>query len=367
MHRVDEAKREPLPLDLDDWGERLVEQAVGDRHDPAGEVAVIELVEPPSDGDGRIAAHAPTLPEREGFAQASLGEGVDLALPRRVHEPRRAPHQTGVRGRVVVDVDEGLNTRGDVLQRGDRAQVIEHVFSKRPPESLHLAARLRVIGARMKQGDPEARAEDAQGVTTVGSAVVQIQRAGNAVEPERADEQPQHGVFLLVALDRDDQDEARSIVEQGVDSDGDPTPGEMECRAVTDVAVPERIGVVGLPLEPSRRPLAVALRDLVEPLLTEEATHGRCADRGAQASVGAERAQDERHRGIRVLPPDVTQELPQHGVELAAAPAVATGARAETFEPTPAIGIEPALEGRYREGARARAPGRTEALHREGA
>src|SRR5687767_5998386 len=68
-------------------------------------------------------------------------------------------------------------------------------------------------------------------------------------------------------------------------ADGGSQPGEGQRRTVADVAVPERIGLLGLPLEPRRRALAIALRDLVKDVLTVQARHRRSVSAGLKKRV----------------------------------------------------------------------------------
>src|SRR6266545_3100745 len=67
QHRVDDTQLEPAALVL--HPRHTVEQRVGDGDESAGEEALVELVVDTEDGDGRVAADAATLTDRERVTQ----------------------------------------------------------------------------------------------------------------------------------------------------------------------------------------------------------------------------------------------------------------------------------------------------------
>ena len=115
---------------------------------------------------------------------------------------------------------------------------------------------------------PSRSQREPQHVAAVRRAVVEVERVGRAVAAQRAEEEVEHVVLALgvVRLERDDV--ARGIVEQRVDAQRLGRLADAQRRAVADVAVPERAGVLGLPAQPRVAARARAARQLgvaVEP------------------------------------------------------------------------------------------------------
>jgi len=267
-----------------------------------------------------------------------------------------------VRGHEVVPVEPREEPDLHVVQRRARAEVVEALLTHRAPEALHLAARLRVVRLGVQQPDTEAAARGAQRLADVRRSVVQVQRVGRAVQPERFDEQPQHLDLALgrARLQRDDV--AAVVVQDRVDAQRHAFAVDPQRGAVTDVGVPERIRRGGLPA-PAR--LAVVLREAgaIEAVLGEEPPYSRLADGAAlDATVGLERAQDERGAHSRVLAADREQQVTLRVGELPRVSGVASPLGAQRSEPAGAVGVEPALEGRHRVGPGPRGAGRAEAL-----
>jgi len=61
--------------------------------------------------------------------------------------------------RVTVEAREpGVELGLEVRERGDLSEMREGLLAHATPEALHLAARRRIVGLGVHQGDPEARA-----------------------------------------------------------------------------------------------------------------------------------------------------------------------------------------------------------------
>jgi hypothetical protein len=129
---------------------------------------------------------------------------------------------------------------------------------------------------------PEPHAREAQRLSAVRGAVVEVQGVGRPEASERADEDGEHIdlALLMARLDRDDV--PRRIVEERVDADRQGLSSGEDRRAVADVALPERARVRCLPAEALS---AVARRgaccDPVEAVLGVEPAERRGSDRAA--------------------------------------------------------------------------------------
>lgn len=164
----------------------------------------------------------------------------------------------------------------------------------------------------------------------------------------------------MVRLERDDV--ARGVVEQRVDAHGVGLAVDQDDAGVADVAVPQRAGTLCLPAQADACG-DVAPGAAVEAMRAVEAAHGGRRDRAwLETAVRHQGAQDERHRGARVLAADVEQQIALRGRERAAATAIGTRARHERVEATTAQRVVPALQGRDGVGARGVCAGRTQAL-----
>jgi hypothetical protein len=84
-----------------------------------------------------------------------------------------------------------------------------------------------------------------------------------------------------------------------------------------------------------------------------------------EPAVRHERAQDERHRGGRVLLADVEEELALLGAELTAVAPITAREGPKRVEAAATVGVVPALERRHRDAAGDVRAGRPEALLRE--
>jgi molybdopterin-guanine dinucleotide biosynthesis protein A len=123
---------------------------------------LVELVVDTEDGDGSVAANAAALTDHEGRAQLCLVEAVDRPLRRGEDGARGAAHERGVGRDVVVAVEEREQPHLDVVERGDRAEVVEAALAQRPPPPFHLAARRRVVGLGVDERDAKLGAGGAE-------------------------------------------------------------------------------------------------------------------------------------------------------------------------------------------------------------
>src|SRR5579863_2288770 len=117
---------------------------------------------------------------------------------------------------------------------------------------------------------------------------------------------------------------------------------------MADVAVPQGSWTLCLPAKACLASLAVLRGSADHAVLDEHPAHGALGHLGADAPVGAQRAQDERDAHVGVLAPDVEEQRAERGIEVASAPAIGTRLRHERIEaPRPEV-VEPALERRDR-------------------
>ncbi len=118
-------------LDADRRGQPLDETA-GDIHQPAREEAVAHLEEAAVDADDAIAGDAATGPHSEGLGQLLLGDEPRLAgAP---DNAGRVAHERGVRLRVVVAGEEGVEATLHLGQGQRAVQVVESALAQRTPK-----------------------------------------------------------------------------------------------------------------------------------------------------------------------------------------------------------------------------------------
>jgi hypothetical protein len=137
---------------------------------------------------------------------------------------------------------------------------------------------------------------------------------------------------------------------------------DLDVRAVTDVGMPEPTGTISRPA--SALPLAVLARErlAVEVVKRIQPTHGRGLDRASlELALLYERVEDQRHRGVRVLAPDVEQQSPLLVME-AERKSTCARARLQRSQAASAIAMQPTLERGHGEGPRALAARRAHAL-----
>lgn len=205
-------------------------------------------------------------------------------------------------------VEECVKADVDVVERAERAEVIEAAFAQRAPKALHFAARLRVVGSGVQERDAEPLAEQAQDVAAIGRAIVEIERVGPREAPQRVREELEHVGFALGGDRANGDDIAGGVVENGVDAHGQFALADTERGAVANVGVPQGAGAVGLPAQSGLGRRAVPQRDAVQALGTIQAAHAGLVDgAGLHAPVFDERAQDERHAGAGMLAADIAE------------------------------------------------------------
>src|SRR5690606_21901480 len=153
------------------------------------------------------------------------------------------------------------------------------------------------------------------------------------------------------------------VVEDAVDPDRQAPGVDHDGSAVTHVSVPEGAGPLGLPAEPDFAAGLVADGDAIEALLLVETAHaaGRDGIR-LETPLGHQCAQDDGHRGGRMLFANVEQELSLLVRELLTAPAIAARRRLQGVEATSLVGVVPPLERREREGLAELGSGRAKPL-----
>jgi len=159
----------------------------------------------------------------------------------------RATEQRGVGGAVVVLIEEGPEPDADVVERGEVLGEVQAALAQRAPEALHLAARGSVVGPGVQERDAQARTGDAQMLASVRAAVVEVEGVGRPVAAQGADEEAEHVDLALAVVGLERDHVARGVVEQRVDAHGMGLGVDQDHAGVTDVAVPQRAGTLGLP------------------------------------------------------------------------------------------------------------------------
>lgn len=318
------------------------------------------------DAQGAVFAHAALGADEQGVAESSrVDEGFLIVFG--VHGRGRSAEDA----RVGTDLVEAGEPVAELLLHFVKGayltDVVERLLAKRAPKALHFSACFRVIWLGVEQPDAEPAAGRGEHGAAVGRAVVQVEGVGFSVERERVGEEVDHRLLPLVVGDAERRDVARGVVEQGVDADGDAFAVDGERGAVADVAVPERVGSLGLPAKPGARAWPLRRRHPRQRSSTKQAPHRALLDAGAHASVRAKRAKDHRHAHRRMLAADVAQQLAQLGIEIAPSALIGARVRRERGEsPTP-VGVEPALERGHRVRASRVGVGRADALGAEAA
>ena len=119
----------------------------------------------------------------------------------------------------------------------------------------------------------------------IGPKVPAFNGVGQSVPVGGAREQAQHVQLALAVHGLERHDEAGSVVEHAVNSQWQRLACDDERGPVTNVAVPERAGALGLPAQACVRARAVANGDLVETVLDVEPAHrGPACFRGGRAT-----------------------------------------------------------------------------------
>jgi hypothetical protein len=122
---------------------------------------------------------------------------------------------------------------------------------------------------------PATYRDRAQNLDFVPRHKIEIQRLGWTVAAQSANEELQHVDLALPSARLDGEDEARGVVEQRVDADGDESSFELQRPRVADICVPERSGPIRLPAQADLVANAVSQGHPIEPVLGEEATDRR--------------------------------------------------------------------------------------------
>ena len=131
-------EREALLAVLDPRVLGEIDEAAGGGDELAGEEGAVELVERAVDGDGGVTTDAPAHADGEGFAELLLVELVDRGLGgagRLVDARRGAAEQRGVRGTVVVLVEEGPEADVEVVERGEGPREVQAALAEGAPEA----------------------------------------------------------------------------------------------------------------------------------------------------------------------------------------------------------------------------------------
>jgi hypothetical protein len=296
----------------------------------------------------------------EGFVQTLFGEVVGaLAHSFGKDNAGSATPQGAVRRLVVMRLDESTKDLVHVFEGGDLAQEVEAALAQRAPEALHLAASGRVVGRGMKQRDAQALARQAQRLAAIGGAVIEVERVGRAMAAQRAYEEAEHVDLALAVVRFEGDDKARVVIEERVDAQRFGDAANHYVGAMADVSMPKRPRALGLPAQARAVGHARAERYAIEALLDEEAAHRGLGD-GAlvEASIGDERAQDERYRCIGMLPADIAQQRALCFRERLRAAFVTASLGTQRRQPTCFVLVEPALEAGDGVAARVIEPGR---------
>ena len=318
----------------------------------------------PIDAEGAVFAHAALGADEQGVAESGrVDEGFLIVLG--VHGGRRAAEDARV-GTDLVEAGEPVaELLLHVVKGAYLTDVVERLLAERAPKALHFPAGLRVVWLRVEQPDAEPSAGRGEHGAAVGRAVVEVERVGFAVERERVGEEIDHRFLALVVGDAERRDVARGVVEQSVDADGDALAVDDERGSVADVAVPERVGSLGLPAKPGARAWPLRRRHSRQRASAKQAPHRALLDAGPYAAVGAQCAEDHRNAHRRMLAADVAEQLAELGVEIAPSALIGARVRRERGETSALEGVEPALERGHRVAASRVGIGRANALGAE--
>src|SRR5690606_9774045 len=264
-------------------------------------------------------------------------------------------HQASVRGVVIVAIQKREQLYLHVVEARADVDVIEAALAQGPPEALHFSAGARVVRLGVDQFDVQARTRGREDLAAVGRAVVEVQRSRPTVGTQGCDEDLEHVDLALARAGVEHRHKARRIVEEAVDSQRDLFLAVLadEHGTMADVGVPQVTGLFGLPA-----PTLAVGRAATRATLTAEAVRDeQPTDRGGldcaglDAAFGAQRAQDQRHRGAGPLTANLED---QFALRLGQRLRVTGRARlgSQRFEAAFAVVPQPALERRHRKGPR---------------
>jgi hypothetical protein len=155
--------------------------------------------------------------------------------------------------------------------------------------------------------------------------------------------------LALGAARGDRRDVARGVVEDRVDPQRHLTLPDHQRRAVTHVRVPQPTGAISLPSPTFALARASQRPPEIEVVIGQQTSHGRGGDLARfHAPLVAQRAQDQRDRGTRVLAPNREDKFALlFGQRLGMA--TATAHRLQAGEAVGAVAIVPALQRRGRQ------------------
>jgi hypothetical protein len=343
-----------------------VDHASGDGDEPSGKKPQVGLPVVAIHGDGGVAADAPSDMDGESVAEFVFVEVVGSRCGRE-HGLGRLAHEGPVRGAVVVLVEEGVEADVEVVERAESAGEVQASLAQGAPEALHFSAGGRVVGLGVQEGRAHPGAGEGEGLAAVGGAVVEVEGVGGTVLAYGAHEQAEHVDLALLVHGLEGDDVPGRVVEHAVNAHGFLVTADEQVGSVTDVAVPERAGPVGLPTQPLLAVGSVSQRALVEAARGEEAPQrGGRDDVELEASVGDERVEDQLGRGAGSLPSHVAEQLLLLGGEGPRRAAVGARLGSQRGEPPFLVVPVPALERGHGEGTRRGGARRPEALLAEG-
>ena len=299
------------------------------------------------DAEGAVFAHAALGADEQGVAESGrVDERLVVVLG--VHSRGRSAEDAGVRTDLVEAGEPVAELLLYFVKGAYLTDVVESLLAERAPEALHFSASFGVVGLRVEQPDAEPPAGRREHGAAVGRAVVEVERVGFAMQGERVGEEIDHRFLALVVGDAERRDIARGVVEQCVDADGDALAVDDERGPVADVAMPERVGSLGLPAKSRTRTWPLRWRHSRQRSSAKQAPHRALLDAGADASVRAERAKDHRDTDGRMLAADVAEQLAEVGIEIAPSALIGARVRRERGEASAPEGVEPALERGHR-------------------
>lgn len=123
------------PLVLDPRRLARIDEAAGDGDELAGKEVQISFPIGTVHRQGAVAPHAAARVNGQRLAQLLLVEAVDGPGRGFVHALRALAEQPAMRRAVVVLIDEGPEPHVEIMQRAERARVIETPLAQRPPKN----------------------------------------------------------------------------------------------------------------------------------------------------------------------------------------------------------------------------------------
>ena len=244
-NRVDERQADAPSIGFDE-GLGAIEEAGGNGDHLASEVAVRDLVQGSVDAQGGVLVHAALGADHEGLAK-DVGLYPHLCVALGEDGRGGPPEDARVWSCLVIAREPGVELLIDLRERRNVTEMVERLASERAPKALHFAPSLGIVRARVQQADAEPCAGCREHGAPIGRAVVEIEGIGPPVHRERVREERQHRLLALVVSDAQCDHVPRGVVEESVNANRDPLLAEDQRRSVADVAVPKRVGPLGLP------------------------------------------------------------------------------------------------------------------------